>query len=104
MAVREQHLANARTSFAEGTLSALAFAALLTRTSAEMRSQVEGGAFFNDDKAKNDPNTKMAGSWLLIHAENIEKAREWLMEDIYTKGGAWDPSKFQIYSVARAKH
>lgn len=46
----------------------------------------------------------MAGSWLVVHAENQEKAREWLMKDIYTTGGAWDPEQFQIYSVARAKH
>lgn len=64
---------------------------------------VEGGAFFDQDKATNS-DAKMAGSWLLIHAENMDKAREWLMNDIYVKGGAWDPEKFQIYSVARAKH
>lgn len=65
---------------------------------------VEGGAVFSDDQAKEDGSAKMAGSWMLFKAENMEKAREWLENDIYTKGGAWDMSKVQIFSVARAPH
>lgn len=65
---------------------------------------VEGGATFSGDQAKEDGLAKMNGSWMLFHAENMEKAREWLENDIYTKGGAWDMSKVQIFSIARAKH
>lgn len=85
MQVREQHLADAAKSFHAGTL-------------------IEAGAIFSEDKAKNSPDTKMTGSWMFFKAENMEKAREWLENDIYTKGKAWDPEKFIIYSVARASH
>lgn len=43
---------------------------------------VEAGAIFSDDKAKNNPDTKMTGSWMFFQAENMEKAREWLENDI----------------------
>lgn len=46
----------------------------------------------------------MAGSWMLFKAENIEKAREWLANDIYTTGGVWDMAKTQVFSVAKPAH
>jgi uncharacterized protein YciI len=69
-----------------------------------IQHKVEGGATFSDDKAKEDGSAQMNGSWLVFKAENMEKAREWLQNDIYTKGGAWDMSKVQIFSIARASH
>ena len=46
----------------------------------------------------------MAGSFMLYRADNIEQARQMLEDDIYTKGGAWDMSKAEIFSVGRASH
>ena len=52
---------------------------------------VEAGAIFSEDKAKNSPDTKMTGSWMFFHAENMEKAREWLENDICECGAVESP-------------
>lgn len=85
MDVRPIHLEDAKKSHAQGILQ-------------------EGGALFAGDLAKEDGSAKMNGSFMLFKAENLEKAREWLEADIYAKGGAWDMSKAQIYSVKVAQH
>lgn len=119
MSVRPQHLANAAESFKAGILgeshrplrSSGRFHPPTTEqyehslnTRYNELVAVEGGATFSADQAKEDGTAKMNGSWLIFHAENMEKAREWLENDIYTTGGAWDMSKVEIYSIARAKH
>lgn len=47
--------------------------------------QVDGGATFSEDKGKN-ADAKMTGSWAIFKAENADKVREILENDIYATG------------------
>lgn len=38
----------------------------------------------------------MTGSAMLIKADSVEEVKQFLENDAYTKGGAWDPSKAVI--------
>ena len=41
-------------------------------------------------------NTQPQGSVMLIKASSEEEVREWIANDEYVKGGAWDVSKMTI--------
>lgn len=38
----------------------------------------------------------MVGSWILLRAESLKQARSLLEQDVYTTGGAWDPSQVRL--------
>ncbi|GAA5890333.1 hypothetical protein JCM8208_002782 [Rhodotorula glutinis] len=58
---------------------------------------ISGGAIFRDENS-----TDMVGSWILLRAESLKQAREMLEADVYTTGGAWDPSQFELRPIAIA--
>ncbi|CAD6569163.1 MAG: hypothetical protein CYPHOPRED_003116 [Cyphobasidiales sp. Tagirdzhanova-0007] len=85
MSVRPQHRANAKKHREEGSL-------------------INSGATFSEDISKStDGVGKMDGTWMLIRAESLEKAREFVSDDVYATGGAWDLSKATIRSIAYAQ-
>lgn len=88
MTVRPQHLEDAAKSYKEGTLS-MAIIDLLVSGNPLLRPSrtvcppvVEGGGTFSSDQALEDGKAKVNGSWMFFHAENMEKAREWLENDV----------------------
>ncbi|BGP36900.1 hypothetical protein JCM10450v2_000796 [Rhodotorula kratochvilovae] len=58
---------------------------------------ISGGAIF----ALED-STEMVGSWIILRALSLQHAREMLEKDVYTTGGAWDPSQFELRPIAVA--
>ena len=47
-----------------------------------------------------DKPPKMKGSALVMAADTEEEVREWLRNDIYSTGGAWNADKATIYPVS----
>jgi len=77
LAVRPEHLANVTPAIEAGKV-------------------VFGGAVLSKQPAEGEA-PDMIGSFMLIKAESEEKVREWVENDVYTKGGAWDAKNAKIY-------
>ncbi|KZO91939.1 hypothetical protein CALVIDRAFT_557881 [Calocera viscosa TUFC12733] len=43
-----------------------------------------------------DTEGKMVGSAIVMRAESLDEVKEYVEQDIYTKGGVWDPAKLVI--------
>lgn len=80
MAVREEHLANARGLHESGTLKV-------------------GGAILAGSSSPDD-SQRMIGSAMVMEAESEEQLRELLESDPYYRGGAWQ--RFDIWPFRRA--
>jgi uncharacterized protein YciI len=77
LAVRPKHLSNLKPSIEAGQV-------------------VFGGALLSKQPAEGEA-PDMVGSFMMIKAESEEKVREWIENDAYTKGGAWDAKNAKIY-------
>ncbi|EPS96631.1 hypothetical protein FOMPIDRAFT_1130128 [Fomitopsis schrenkii] len=84
MAVRETHLANAKKTFASGTL------------------KFGGGLLAPESIASPDAPTKLVGSMMVIEADSIESARAVIESDVYYQSGVWDKEKLQIFPWLQA--
>ncbi|GAA6053491.1 hypothetical protein JCM3770_000293 [Rhodotorula araucariae] len=58
---------------------------------------ISGGAIF-----ASEDSSEMVGSWIILRALSAQHAREMLEQDVYTTGGAWDPSQFELRPIAVA--
>jgi len=77
LAARPKHLANLKPAIEAGIA-------------------VFGGATLSKDPVEGE-TPDMTGSVMLIKAESLEKVKEWIENDEYSKGGVWDAQNAKIY-------
>lgn len=80
LAVREQHIANAKALNSEGIV-------------------VSGGGYADNHPEEGQP-FDFKGSIITFKAESIDQVKSILESDIYNKNGVWDLKNVKIYSVS----
>lgn len=81
LAVREQHIANAKALNAKGIV-------------------VAGGGYADEHPSKEGQAFDFKGSIITFKAETLEEVKNILQNDIYTKNGVWDLENVKIYPVS----
>ncbi|KAH9913510.1 uncharacterized protein B0H18DRAFT_888089 [Fomitopsis serialis] len=84
MAVRESHLVNAKSLYANGVL------------------KFGGGLLTPESIASPTAEKKLVGSMMVFEADSIETVRKVVESDLYYQTGVWDKEKLQIYPWLQA--
>ncbi|KAH9833476.1 uncharacterized protein C8Q71DRAFT_725699 [Rhodofomes roseus] len=84
MAVRESHLVNAKSLFANGVL------------------KFGGGLLSPESIASPTAEKKLVGSMMVFEADSVEAVRKVIESDLYYQNGVWDKEKLQIFPWLQA--